>query len=240
MKIILIGGAKGGPGKSTIATNLSVMGCYMSKEVLLIDIDTKGSTTSSEFINERHDKKLKFTPNCIQLSGRYIDREIEDFSRKFDLIVIDAGGYDSPELRSAMLCPLVKEVFIPVRPGKADIGTLSKMDEVVEKSKLHNEDIIGKIILNQCRSVGKQLALTNSIAAIEKLEYMEIMNTKIFNRISFEHSLEDSLIVVESEKKDMQSMKKYQLDRYIPKASLEMKALYLEIMKEEFFIGESL
>jgi chromosome partitioning protein len=240
MKIILIGGAKGGPGKSTIATNLSVMSCYMTKKTLLIDIDSKGSTTSSEFINERHDKQLKFTPNCIQLSGRYINKEIEDFSNQFDVIVIDAGGYDSVELRSAMLCELVKEVFIPVRPGKADIGTLSKMDEVIEKAKCINENMIGKIILNQCRSVGKQLALHNSISAIEKLEYMEVLKTRIFNRISFEHALEDSLIVIESEKKDMKAMKKYQLDRYIPKASQEMKELYFEIINEEFFIEESL
>jgi hypothetical protein len=114
------------------------------------------------------------------------------------------------------------------------------MDEVIEKSKLYNEAMIGKIILNQCRSVGKQMALHNSIAAIEKLEYMHIMKTKIFNRISFEHSLEDSLIVIESERKDMQVMKKYQLEKYIPKASLEMKELYLEITNEEFFIEDSL
>lgn len=240
MQIILIAGPKGGTGKSTFATNLSVMNCYMNKDTLLMDIDSRGSTTSSDFINERLDKSLKFTPHCIQLAGRYIGREIENFSKKFDIIVVDAGGYDSVELESAMSCELVNEVFIPLRPGKADIGTLSKMNEVIEKAKVYNESMIGKIILNQCRSVGKQIALHNSIAYIEKLEYMQIMKTRIFNRIAFEYALEDSLIVVESEKRDMQAMKKYQLEKYIPKASLEMKELYLEITNEEFFIEDSL
>jgi len=43
--IILIGVEKGGTGKSTIATNLSVLCAQNNKDVLLIDCDDNGAST---------------------------------------------------------------------------------------------------------------------------------------------------------------------------------------------------
>ena len=43
--IIVIGGIKGGSGKTTVATNLAVLRSSKSKDVLLIDADDQETST---------------------------------------------------------------------------------------------------------------------------------------------------------------------------------------------------
>lgn len=43
--IVLIGGEKGGTGKSTIATNLATIHALAGKDVLLLDTDSQASAT---------------------------------------------------------------------------------------------------------------------------------------------------------------------------------------------------
>ena len=44
-RIILVGGEKGGTGKTTIATNLAVMRAAADRDVVFIDTDPQGSAS---------------------------------------------------------------------------------------------------------------------------------------------------------------------------------------------------
>ena len=58
--IVLIGGEKGGPGKTTIATNLAAMRTADKGDVLLIDTDKQ--PTSSYWCSLREDRASIFRP----------------------------------------------------------------------------------------------------------------------------------------------------------------------------------
>ena len=65
--IILVGGEKGGAGKSCLAQNLAVYLQTKNRDVLLLDADPQGTTT--DWIKERDENEdLKNIPS-VQASG---------------------------------------------------------------------------------------------------------------------------------------------------------------------------
>jgi chromosome partitioning protein len=67
--IVVVGGTKGGTGKSTIATNLAVMFASRGRDVLLVDADEQ--ETSVDFTNMRNQTRpggAGYT--CVALTGR--------------------------------------------------------------------------------------------------------------------------------------------------------------------------
>ena len=62
--IVLIGGEKGGPGKTTIATNIAAMRTKEMEDVLLVDTDRQ--PTSSYWCSMREDKGTKPRVASIQ------------------------------------------------------------------------------------------------------------------------------------------------------------------------------
>lgn len=125
--IVLVGGVKGGSGKSTIATNLAVALSHFRHDVLLVDTD--GQQTSFNWY-QRRIQETKNVPlvHCERQSGTVIEA-IKDKSNRYKDIVIDAGGYDSVELRSAMM--VADTIIAPVRPSQADLETFGKLSELI-------------------------------------------------------------------------------------------------------------
>lgn len=125
--IILVGGVKGGSGKSTIATNLAVTLSHFRHDVLLVDTDAQ--QTSFNW----HQRRINDTKNiplvhCERQNGKIIDA-IKDKSKRYQDVVIDAGGYDSIELRSALM--IADTIVAPVRPSQADLETFGKLSELI-------------------------------------------------------------------------------------------------------------
>ncbi|HCV03225.1 MAG: chromosome partitioning protein ParA [Gammaproteobacteria bacterium] len=147
--VILVGGQKGGPGKSTIAQNLA--GFFLleqNNDVLLLDADAQGTT--SDWLSERN-KNTKRVKDIIgaKASGD-IERTIIDFKNRFEIVVIDTGGLDSEELRSAMTVADV--CLFPFRPKRRDIKTLEKVTELISLLKRINPQCLCFSIMSQCPS----------------------------------------------------------------------------------------
>lgn len=142
--IILIGGVKGGSGKSTIATNLAVAYAQFHDNILLVDTDKQ--KTSFNWHQRRLEAGLndENSISCEIQTGKVIEA-IRDKSKHFKNIVIDAGGFDSVELRSAMV---VADVIVsPVRPSQADLESFSSMEEIVDAAGAFRETEPRKIAL---------------------------------------------------------------------------------------------
>lgn len=133
--IILVGGVKGGSGKSTIATNISVALSHFRHDVLLIDTDNQ--KTSSNW----YQRRIEETANeplvhCERQSGKVIE-SVRDKATRYQDIVIDAGGYDSVELRSSLM--IADVVIAPVRPSQADLETFGVLNELVSNANSMRE-----------------------------------------------------------------------------------------------------
>ncbi len=214
--IILIGGEKGGTGKTTIATNLSAMRALDGRDVLLIDTDPQGS--ANYWAQSRDDVSITPRVACIQKFGKGLPKEVQDLSGRYDDIIIDAGGRDSIELRSALV--VVEKVFIPIQPSQFDIWTLNQMDELVETAKGFNPDIQANVIISRSSTNPSVHESEETGKLLDDFSNLGLANVTIRDRIAYRKAAKDGLAVIELKPKDQ-------------KAISEMNDLYKEVFGNE-------
>ena len=142
--IILIGGEKGGTGKSTIATNLAAIRVNAKKDVLLLDTDKQ--TTATYWAAIRDEDKTLNRVACLQKTGGKIHHDLTELREKYETIIVDAGGRDSMELRSSML--VADKFFMPIRPSQFDVWTVEKIDSMVNEAHIINDKLQAFVFLN--------------------------------------------------------------------------------------------
>lgn len=140
--IILIGGEKGGTGKSTVATNLAVGLLQRELDVMLLDADPQA--TAAKWVERRNEKNLP-TVHSSQKTGD-VFRTAKDLAERYDAVIIDAGGRDSKELRTAMVAADL--MYIPIKASQADLETLPKVNELIALAKGMNPGLLAKAILS--------------------------------------------------------------------------------------------
>ena len=209
--IVLIGTEKGGTGKTTLAINLAAMRAGEGYDVLLIDTDTQGSATYWSRI--RDEAKIEPGVYCIQKFGQ-VDNEVRKLTKKFDDIIIDAGGRDSEELRSSML--VADKVCIPLQPSQFDVWTLLPMETMVKKAKILNPKLKAFILLNRASSNPSVSEAEEAKEIIGDLEYIGLSQVIIRDRIAFRKAARNGMAVPEIQPAD-------------PKAVSEIQGIYKEI-----------
>lgn len=148
--IIAIVGQKGGVGKTTIAFNFAINGIYENIKTLLVDTDPQSSsaqclTWRKETLKGKLSEGSPNPPKLYQLKGDVYD-PLLDQSGVYPLIIVDTGGVDSIEMRSAVLAADI--VVCPVRPGNMDIDTLGKMNQIIEHARASgNRDLKAIVVL---------------------------------------------------------------------------------------------
>lgn len=195
MSIILIGGQKGGIGKSTIACNLSAVLVSQSRDVMLVDADKKQASSSAwwaERTQHRHD-----LPHiaCVQKDG-FIDRTLMDFNDRYDYVIVDCAGRDSEELRSAMA---VADILItPTKASQIDLMTLSTMAMLIRKCTASvNKDLVSYCCINIAPTNPKIAEVEQAMVAIKDYPEFVLMNTVIYDRKLYRDSMAEGCGVIE-------------------------------------------
>ena len=214
--IILIGGEKGGTGKTTLATNLAAMRALAGRDVLLIDTDPQGS--ANYWTQSRDDEQVTPRVACVQKFGKGLPAEVKDLEHRYQDIIIDAGGRDSVELRSAMV--VTQKVYIPIQPSQFDIWTLNQMDELVETAKGFNPDLQARVIISRSSTNPSVHESDDTGKLLADFPNLDLANVTIRDRIAYRKAAKDGLGVIELKPKD-------------PKAVEEMEALYQEVFGNE-------
>ncbi len=195
MSVVLIGGEKGGTGKTTLATNLSAMLAMQGKDVLLLDTDRQG--TASFWATVREETEIEPRIACVQKFGKGLASQIRDLAARYDEIVIDAGGRDSMELRYAF--GVCDRAYIPIQPFQFDIWTLKQMDELVEVAQGLNDKLQAFIVLNRVSTnpVVREEQETLAFFREEEFQHLGLIDSVLRDRIAFRKSARDGLSVVE-------------------------------------------
>lgn len=136
--IVLIGGEKGGAGKSTIACNLAAFLAYRNKDVLLLDADPQKTSSAWSYRRNLITEQDLPKPHNSEKTGD-IYSAVLDFAQRYEYVVIDSGGRDSKELRSALI--IADVLYTPIKPSQIDIDTLGKMNELVEHASSLNKKL---------------------------------------------------------------------------------------------------
>jgi chromosome partitioning protein len=215
--IILIGGEKGGTGKTTLATNLAAMRTTKYNDFLLIDTDRQ--QTASYWCSLREDNRVEPRVASIQKFDKAVRTEAIELKKRYKDIIIDAGGRDSSELRSALL--VAEKAIFPLRPSQFDLWTLGRMSSLVETAKEFNEDLQAFIVINQSSTNPGVKETQEAAELIQEFSNLNILKTHICERIVYRRAAIQGASVIE----------------YNPaytKAIEEMTHLYEEIFNEKF------
>ena len=202
--IIAVAHQKGGVGKSTIASNLTV-----EMQVPVIDLDSQHSCYLFSMLRKEQGKTLQvFTPETVD-EIKQILKDVDNGS-----VVIDSGGYDNDLNRFALL--ISDAVITPVSPSQIEVFGLLKFEEIIKEAKKYNPSLMAHVVINNAdsRSSGENRKLQQFV---EEDGNFELLKTKVYRRADYRRAYSEGLSVCE----------------YNPegKACREIKALISEISK---------
>ena len=140
--ILLLGGEKGGTGKSTVAVNLAVWLAHRGADVLLIDTDRQ--RTASHFVDRRNAIDGVPVVHCAEKHGNVFET-VRDLAKRYEQVVIDAGGRDSEELRTAMVAAQV--LYCPLKASQPDLETSVHMNELVKLARGLNPILQARLLI---------------------------------------------------------------------------------------------
>lgn len=213
--IILIGSEKGGAGKTTVATNIAAMLAVNGRDVLLLDTDTQATSTDWGALRDENTGLPRVT--VLQKTGA-VNREIAKLVSKYDDIVIDAGGRDSEELRSALLVTHVW--YIPIRASQFDVWTIAKAAKVFEQMSTFNPELKPKILVNSASThVSRNDHDDVEKILVETTDLLTLSAACICDRSAYRKAASIGACVLELKGRD-----------YDKKAVQEMETLYEEII----------
>ncbi len=143
--IILFGGEKGGTGKTTLSVNSAVERMRQERDVLLICADKQGSAAAWCAIGLRDTELPRIT--CVSLYGDGLAEQVLRLARRFDDVVIDTGGRDSPELRSAMT--VADRLITPVQTSQFDYFAMAATNSILPAARALNRKLDACIVINR-------------------------------------------------------------------------------------------
>ena len=174
--IILIGNEKGGVGKSTIAVNLAVQQALLGKEVVIVDTDKQ--RTSANFVTTRNSNELKEII-CIEKTGDVFNA-VKSLDSKYDVVIIDAGGQDSEELRSAMVAADI--MLIPLRPSQIDLWAIERMNKLISNVISINRNLIVRTVISIAPTNHFITEQEDATQMLLEYKHLNLIDAAIFDR----------------------------------------------------------
>jgi chromosome partitioning protein len=201
--IIVVGGIKGGGGKTTIATNLAVWFVLQGKKTLLIDADEQKSATSwaeqrdSTFQEKDSMDERKALPT-ISLSGRMLHEQLRRMKGDYDYVIVDTGGRDTTSQRSALT--VADKFLVPFKPRSLDVWTVTDVKRLIGEIQAVNPSLQSYYIINQGDSRGTDNSDATDI--IRDMDCMESIPSVIGYRKAFSNAAAQGLSVWEIDRPD--------------------------------------
>ncbi|MCL1037856.1 AAA family ATPase [Shewanella submarina] len=210
--IILVGGEKGGSGKSCLAQNLAV---FMTKEagasVIMVDCDPQ--RTTSDWIQARNNNEDLPGINCVQLYGK-IRNDLLSLEQHYDCVIVDCGGQDNLALRATM--SVASHVLMPLRPKRRDLKTVSHMDDVIATCLMINPKMKASFVITQCPNLPSQANRILEAKEVCRTYDINVLDAITYARNIYDDSEESGMSVMEIDPKG--------------KAAAEIRAIACEAM----------
>jgi len=240
MSVIVMGGEKGGVGKTALSTNLAVCLAARGRDVLLVDADPQRSAAkwaARRAKLEGADQRPHV--NWTELGGRDDESEdlfsaLQDFAGRYEDLVVDVGGALSADFISALA--VADKLVSPLVPSDCDLATLGDLDELVGKVRaMGNRALEPWVVLNHCPTHTHNTEVEEALAEIAELDHLMAMSSTISHRRSFRDAYKHRLGVVE-----LLDYPNRRVREAAPKAAMEVWSLYAEITGDtiEYAVGD--
>lgn len=179
--IVLVGGEKGGTGKTTVATNLAAMRAAQGKDVLMVDTDPQGSASFWSAVRG----EAGITPRvaCVQKFGKGLASEIRDLAGRYDDIIIDSGGRESAELRASLVvCDIA---VLPLQASQFDLWTAEALAELVETARGFNSGLKALALVSRAPNSHASTDAKEAGSLIAEYPALTLAASVIRDRVAF-------------------------------------------------------
>lgn len=169
--ILTVGNTKGGVGKTSTALQIAIRRAMQGRDVWLIDSDRQG--TAQTAITLRADAgQLPAIAASSYTDGATLRAQINAQARKFDDVVIDAGGRDSSALRAALVASDV--LLVPFQPRSFDVWALNDIAELVDEARSVRDGLRAFAFLNNAdpSDTSDNADAAAALAEVPQLEYL--------------------------------------------------------------------
>ena len=214
--IVVVGGTKGGTGKSTLVTNLVAIDVAAGHDSILVDADRQGSASAWASVRDEN-QALPRVPCVQKFGGLSLTNELKSLAKKYANVFVDAGGYDSEELSASILA--ADKLFIPVRPAQFDVWTLPKIIGIAKQSQMYNPDLKFFFIVNGAHTNPAVKEVDEVMSLANDIEGMEFCKTVIHTRRALTKAPVGGMAVTEMQKNDRDA-----------KACDEIMGFYTEVL----------
>lgn len=211
MSIILVGGEKGGTGKTTLATNLAAMRAAEGRDVLLIDTDPQGS--ASFWAATRAEAGELVRVGSVQKFGKGLAGEIRDLATRYQDVVIDAGGRESIDLRAALT--VAERAVLPVQASQFDLWTIEALAELIEQAQGFNPGLKPLVVISRASTNAASGDTDQAREFLADYPTLTLANAIIRDRVAFRRAAGAGKSVLEVAAD--------------PKAAAEIQQLYKEV-----------
>lgn len=149
MAIYLFGCSKGGVGKTTLTTNVAVHLALLHKHrVCIVDADEQSHS------NGWCVQRLMNAPDAPRVSCRVmagsVAGPVRSLLTEYDDVLVDAGGKDLQELRSAMRVADI--ICMPFAAGQFDLWAVEVMDELLSTAREYNPKLGALALINKAET----------------------------------------------------------------------------------------
>lgn len=170
--------SKGGVSKTTNSVHLAAA-LARTSPTLLIDGDPQ-SSSAIWAARRRENGSNNPSPVTTRLLGKALLDEGRKLSQGFENTVVDAGGRDSADLRSALL--LADVAIIPLGASNVDTDAMADFLEVVNMAMDYNPNLRIKVLLARIDTRTKD---TGEVIEFLQEQSLPRLSSIIYERVAF-------------------------------------------------------
>jgi chromosome partitioning protein len=201
--ILVIGGTKGGSGKTLFATSLTVLRAASGQDVLLIDADEQGS--AMDFTRQRQRRKeAEAGYTAIQTREADVAVQVRRMAPKYGDIIIDVGGRDTASQRAALA--VADRLLIPFPPTSVDLWTADTVVTLLKEASAFNPLLRSYAVINKAFPRGSDNVET-ALLLQEYADHWTYLDAPIGNRKAFSNAFGIGAAVTEYQPSDTKAIK---------------------------------
>lgn len=190
--ITVLGGTKGGPGKTTIAVNIATALAAEGQRVLLIDADKQRTLAKwhARRVEAGHEPRI----TLVEKRGK-LQAAIGDLATHYDHTIVDVTGDDNEEMRSAMT--VADLLIVVLRASQFDAETLEEFTDVISAAKTFNPELTSRALFSQVPTNAFETETEDVSEYVRDFPEVTALNSVIGNRKLFRDSVTDGRGVME-------------------------------------------